>query len=348
MDMASPRRCSLHCFSFAFFLLLRSSSKYMRFKATIRDQRTLVAICQLCRRSERSGVVVRLHATRLHFFTRAQVGHGMQVFAICRTESVFSEFHAQSGQKYLQNGGDSASGRGEANTIYCEIIDTVRLVHVLRQAEHCQSVSIKLTKNAKKRLVLRIAMGGMQPHVDVSHDVPVCVLSLAETESISFPLLSANIAVLELDGLTELTMFVEKLRWTCDQITFTAKRNNDTTTENFVDRTCSLVVEAECPAASFALEYKSVVHVQKGRNEGGEESVEARGIDDIADPKESQCSFLVASVTIELKSLVRFLPIRDFTPCRVLLYLDHERTIAFHVFTSDCTTLLGYMPAVTN
>ncbi|PWU85764.1 putative Checkpoint protein HUS1 [Trypanosoma cruzi] len=80
----------------------------MKFKATVRDQRIpCQCVPGVPRHSGRC--VIKLHPTRIRFFTSTQSADGMQVWAGCRTQAIFSDFQSQS---QLQE-----------NAIFCEVAD---------------------------------------------------------------------------------------------------------------------------------------------------------------------------------------------------------------------------------
>ncbi|PWU93895.1 putative Checkpoint protein HUS1 [Trypanosoma cruzi] len=158
----------------------------MKFKATVRDQRTLASACQACRGIQRR-CVIKLHPTRIRFFTSTQFADGMQVWAGCRTQAILSDFQSQS---QLQE-----------NAIFCEVADISQLFYIMRQAERCPNVTIKLTKNAARRPALRVSMQGVRPHLDISHDVPLRVLSELEVRHISAPLLESEVVQIVLPCL---------------------------------------------------------------------------------------------------------------------------------------------------
>ncbi|ORC83712.1 HUS1 checkpoint protein [Trypanosoma theileri] len=325
----------------------------MKFKATVRDQRTLAALCHACRSIERRGVL-RLHHARTRLFAIAPLADGSQVWAGCRTESIFADFHAQSHQP--------------DNAIYCEVADLSRLLHVLRQAERCPNVSIKLTKNAAKRPALRVSMQGVLRHLDISHDVPVRVLSEAEVQNISAPPLENEVMQVILPSLTELMLFVDKVRSTsCERMTFTAQANaqgNDMAVSTNPP-TCSLVIDAECFLANFALKYNSVRLCEREEDEDGEEEEETEGDEDSQHDdsgkknknnnnnkrkrrrrEKDEVAMQQATVTVEVKRFARFLAIKEITPLQVVLHLVDGKALVLSVSASGGTTLVGYMPAV--
>ncbi|KEG08487.1 HUS1 checkpoint protein [Trypanosoma grayi] len=321
----------------------------MKFKATVRDQRTLAGVCQACR-SIQQRCVVKLHPARVRFFTMAQATDGMQVWAGCRTESVFSDFQSQS--------------RNADNAIYCEVADLARLVHILRQAERCPHVGVKLTSNAARRPALRVSLQGVLPHLDISHDVPVRVLSEAEVLSISAPPLTSEVLQLALPSLTELTLFVDKVRGTsCERMTFTAQGNarppRSTAADGGGGATCSLVIEAECFLGSFALKYNAVPLCERDDDDEEEEEEEAEeGGDEKADGavknrdrkrrrrEKDDAGMLHATVEVEVRRFARFLAIKEVTPLQVMLHLVDGKAVVLSVAAAGGTTLVGYMPAL--
>lgn len=309
----------------------------MKFKATVRDQRTFAGVCQACRSIQRR-CVIKLHPARVRFFTNTHVADGLQVWAGCRTEAVFGDFHSQS---QLQD-----------NAIYCEVADLTQLLRVMRQAERCPNVTIKLTKNAARRPALRVSMQGALQNIDISHDVPVRVLSEVEVRGISAPLLENEVVQLVLPSLTELSMFVDKVRANaCDRMTFTVQpnRRSDGTTTTTTTGTAalssswSLVIVAECFLASFGLRYNSVqlceredAEVDNNHSNGSEEDNSGR----------DNATLSQASVTVEVKRFARFLAFTNVTPLQVVLHLVDEKAVVLSVSAAGGTTLVGYVAAM--
>ncbi|RNC54681.1 HUS1 checkpoint protein [Trypanosoma cruzi] len=302
----------------------------MKFKATVRDQRTLASACQACRGIQRR-CVIKLHPTRIRFFTSTQFADGMQVWAGCRTQAIFSDFQSQS---QLQE-----------NAIFCEVVDISQLFYIMRQAERCPNVTIKLTKNAARRPALRVSMQGVRPHLDISHDVPLRVLSELEVRHISAPLLESEVVQIVLPCLAELSRFVDKVRSTsCDCMTFTVRDNERA--DGAAATNCTLVVLAECFLASFALKYSSV---QKCEREGDNDADfdgegDSNGGDNLKHRDDTSIAY--ASVSVEVRRFARFLAIKEATPLQVVLHLVDGEAVVLSVFASVGTTLVGYMPAV--
>ncbi|KAH9593525.1 Checkpoint protein Hus1/Mec3 [Trypanosoma melophagium] len=325
----------------------------MKFKATVRDQRTLAGLCHACRGIEKRGVL-RLHHARTRLFAIAPLADGSQVWAGCRTQTIFADFHAQS--------------QHPDNAICCEVADLARLLQVLRQAERCPNVSIKLTKNAAKRPALRVSMQGVLRHLDISHDVPVRVLSETEVQNISAPPLEDEVMQVILPSLTELMLFVDKVRSTsCERMTFTAQANlqsNGATVSTHSPPTCSLVIDAECFLGNFALKYNSVRLCESEEEDNNNEDEEdTEGDDDGQDgdrnsnnnsnkrkkrrrDNDDDVAMQQATVTVEVKRFARFLAIKEITPLQVVLHLVDGKALVLSVSASGGTTLVGYMPAV--
>ncbi|KAF5217575.1 hypothetical protein ECC02_009577, partial [Trypanosoma cruzi] len=283
----------------------------MKFKATVRDQRTLASVCQACRGIQRR-CVIKLHPTRIRFFTSTQFADGMQVWAGCRTQAILSDFQSQS---QLQE-----------NAIFCEVADISQIFYIMRQAERCPNVTIKLTKNAARRPALRVSMQGVRPHLDISHDVPVRVLSELEVWHISAPPLESEVVQIVLPCLTELSKFVDKVRSTsCDCMTFTVRDNERA--DGAAATSCTLVVLAECFLASFALKYSSV---QKCEREGDNDADfdgegDSNGGDNLKHRDDTSTAY--ASVSVEVRRFARFLAIKEATPLQVVLHLVDGKAV---------------------
>ncbi|RNF09478.1 HUS1 checkpoint protein [Trypanosoma conorhini] len=298
----------------------------MKFKATVRDQRAFAGVCQAVRSVQRR-CVVKLHPSRVRLFTGTQAADDVQVWASCRTQAIFGEFQSQSQQP--------------ESAIFCEVADLSQLLHVMRQAERCPNVTIKLTKNAARRPALRVSMQGARPHLDISYDVPVRVLSESEVRSISAAPLESDVVQLVLPSLTELSMFVEKVRSTsCERMTLTARGNQRA--DGAAAASCTLVVVAECFLASFALKYNSARLCERGGDGDEEDDNSGGGGPDGRD----DAAMVQASVTVEVKRFARLLGIKEVTPVQVVLHLVEGRAVVLSLSASCGTTLVGYMPAV--
>ncbi|KAF8307202.1 hypothetical protein TcBrA4_0020610 [Trypanosoma cruzi] len=284
----------------------------MKFKATVRDQRTLASVCQACRGIQRR-CVIKLHPTRIRFFTSTQFADGMQVWAGCRTQAIFSDFQSQS---QLQE-----------NAIFCEVADISQLFHIMRQAERCPNVTIKLTKNAARRPALRVSMQGVRPHLDISHDVPVRVLSELEVRNISAPPLESEVVQIVLPCLAELSKFVDKVRSTsCDRMTF-AVRDNERA-DGAAATSCTLVVLAECFLASFALKYSSVQKCEREGENDADFDGEGDGNGGDKPKHRDDTSMAYASVSVEVRRFARFLAIKEGHPSRLCCILWMGRRCA--------------------
>ncbi|ESL07046.1 hypothetical protein TRSC58_05271 [Trypanosoma rangeli SC58] len=302
----------------------------MKFKATVRDQRTFAGVCQACRSIQRR-CVVKLHPARIRFFTSTQVADGMQVWASCRTQSIFGDFQSQS--------------QRQDNAIFCEVADLSQLLHIMRQAERCPNATIKLTKNAARRPALRVSMQGARPHLDISYDVPVRVLSELEVRSISAPPLESDVVQLVLPGLTELSMFVDKVRSTsCERMTFTAQGNQRA--DGTAAASCSLAIVAECFLASFALKYNSVRLCGGDGDDDAGGGWEGDNSGGGGPDSRDDMAMVHASVSVEVKRFARFLGVKEVTPLQVVLHLVDRKAVVLSVSASGGTTLVGYMPAM--
>ncbi|KAG8345048.1 hypothetical protein TRVL_04121 [Trypanosoma vivax] len=333
----------------------------MRFKATIQDQRMLASMCQVCRRTERGSVVVKLHREELNIFTCATAGNVIRVWASCPTDSVFRDFVAQStsasrGSRRDSRGGDAPEREGD-DAILCEIEDTSRLLHALRQAERFQHASIKLTKSSEELPVLRVSVKDTQLMVDVSHDVPV-QLPNRKLMDTNFLTSASDALCITLPGLEELTTFVEKLRIaSCERATFIVYTKCHDSESGQLN--CNLVVEAESTHASFELEYKSLPlkcfnftddKTEKGcrmDRENEHDDGDGSRIPGLAgDCRAERPREVLGSISINMRLLGRFFPIRDLVPHMVYLLVENEDSLKLAIITTENAKLVAHIPAL--
>ncbi|KAF8307193.1 putative Checkpoint protein HUS1 [Trypanosoma cruzi] len=192
----------------------------------------------------------------------------------------------------------------------------------------------------------RVSMQGVRPHLDISHDVPVRVLSELEVRNISAPPLESEVVQIVLPCLAELSKFVDRVRSTsCDR--------HDVRSEGQTSRRMALllpaaplVVLAECFLASFALKYSSVQKCEREGESDADFDGEGDGNGGDKPKHRDDTSMAYASVSVEVRRFARFLAIKEAAPLQVVLHLVDAKAVVLSVFASGGTTLVGYMPAV--
>ena len=177
--------------SLVFFFRIVNTEK-MKFKATVRDTRTLAAVCHTCR-SFQKKCIVKLHPTKIRFVCSTTIADGCQAWTSCRTESILSDVRLES--------------RND-NAIYMEILDSSSLIQGLRCAERSSNCIIKLAK-IDTRQVLKLTMQSLAATShDISHDTNVRILSEADMDALQAPPLESNVLQVGLPSLIDITVFV--------------------------------------------------------------------------------------------------------------------------------------------
>ncbi|PWU93872.1 putative Checkpoint protein HUS1 [Trypanosoma cruzi] len=123
----------------------------------------------------------------------------MQVWAGCRTQAILSRLPvpvAAARKRHLLRGGRDIS----------------QLFTSCARQSAAQTSPIKTDEECGEKPALRVLMQGVRPLLDISHDVPVRVLSELEVRHISAPLLESEMVQIVLPCLAELSKFVDKVR----------------------------------------------------------------------------------------------------------------------------------------
>ncbi|CUE73943.1 Hypothetical protein, putative [Bodo saltans] len=143
----------------------------MKFKAAVRDPKTLSSVCHSQKMISKKAII-KLHPSRIRFIsTTNSVTDGTQVWSSCRTEQLF---------------GDHVIESKNDNSIYVEIVDLGQLLQALKCAEHGSNVTMKLAK-VDTRQLMKLSMQTLLERHDVSLDVPVRVLTELEANNIVAP-----------------------------------------------------------------------------------------------------------------------------------------------------------------
>ena len=187
----------------------------MKFKATVRDAKTLAAVASTLKGFSKK-VTLKLHPTRLRLIscpsTAAAASHSCQVWSSCHTAAMLVDARIES--------------KSHDGSIYCDLPDVTPLIHALRSCERAAGgATLKLTK-VGPRPVLSLSMQHAGMGHDIMHDVPVRVLAEAEVASlIVAPALERVLVQVTLPHLTDVAAFVDRVRQVggADTLTFAVR-----------------------------------------------------------------------------------------------------------------------------
>jgi hypothetical protein len=290
----------------------------MKFKASVRDPRTLAAVCHTSRGFQKK-CIIKLHMQKLRFISSTTASDGSQAWTSCRTDSLLSEIRLES--------------RND-NTIYFEVLDVGQLLQGLRCAERSSNVSMKLAK-IDTRQVLKLTMQAQAAGShDVSHDTAIRILSEVEIEAIVAPPLEHAVLQVALPSLSDVAAFVEKTRAAgCLEVTFAAKIDLASPSSN------SLVISGDTFTASSSIRYSGVEHVPRPKHRPVPEDGEGG-------PEENEEELLEASVTVDIKKFGRFLAVKEVAPQRIILHLVPEKAVVLSAYAAGDTNLVFYIPSL--
>ena len=288
----------------------------MKFKATVRDTRTLSAVCHTSR-SFQKKCIIKLHPQKLRFICSTTASDGSQAWTSCRTEALLSDIRLES--------------RND-NTIFFEVLDMNQLLQGLKCAERSHNVCMKLAK-IDTRQVLKLTMQAQAASThDVSHDTAIRILSEADIDAIVAPPLESNVLQIALPSLGDIALFIDKLKLAgCAEMTFSAKVSLESPSTN------SLVVSADTFTASYSIRYENVEHIMRNKKRDAADDDDGGGDEE---------ELLEGSVTVEIKKFCRFLAVREVSPQRIIFHLVPERAAVLSAYAAGDTNLVFYIPAV--
>lgn len=281
----------------------------MKFKAHVRDPRSLAAICSTSKAFNRR-CIVKLHSQRLRFISNHMNRDGSQVWTSCRSDAFLGEMRIESRRD---------------NEIFLEISDISQIITALKCAETASNVVMRLAK-ADNEEFLRFTMHNRATHHDISHDVIVRVLTEAELSTVVAPPLESKLLQVYLPSLPDIASFVEKVRNNgCTHITFTVTiLESDASDDPNRPQMATLTLVADSFVTSFVLHYPSV--------ETG--------------PAHSRDNPLRKSAaTVEAKLLSKFISVKEVAPLRMVAHVVDSRAIVISAFSSGDTNVVYYMPA---
>ncbi|CCW63737.1 unnamed protein product [Phytomonas sp. EM1] len=327
----------------------------MKFKASLQDPHMLLRVLQVCCRIQR-GCLIQLHATRTRFFTKVDTVDEVQIWVGCHTKSLFSDFRCDSHYK--------------EQSITFEVLDMSQFIHSIKQAVTRQRCSVEAKPlvmrlaRSGKRPVLKLTMQGYNGLPDLSYDNPIRILSEREIEGMQAPLLDDERLQVVIPSVVELTTFVEGLTSAqCERVTFSAERHaapmevlqpsqqsgrikgsqhgRISEGDTLAPPLATLVISAANFFASFALSYDGVEMIpRKGHDTENSQNDENDSEEAWEEPR-------VATVVVDVKKFARFFSsVRDIDPTRTSVYLVHQSALVLSVYTSNGTTMVAYLPAM--
>jgi hypothetical protein len=292
---------------------VRGNRKPMKFKAAVRDPKTLSSVCHSQRMISKK-TIIKFHPSRVRFISSTNtVTDGTQVWSSCRTDNLFGDYVIESKND---------------NAIYVEIIDLAQLMQALKCAEHGVNVTMKLAK-VDTRQMIKLSMQTLQEQHDVSHDVPVRVLTEIEANNIVAPALEDRVLQVVLPPLHELLTFVDRVRNAgCGSLTFRAVI---TSPDPVNAQTCRLLISADTLHSNFEMTYPNTEMIHR----------QAEDRDDEVPPPLTE-----ASVTVDIKKFGRFLSVRGVCPSKVIAHLVDDKALVLSAYAVGETNLVFFIPSL--
>eukprot|EP01060_Flectonema_neradi_P024425 TRINITY_DN3325_c3_g1_i1.p1 TRINITY_DN3325_c3_g1~~TRINITY_DN3325_c3_g1_i1.p1 ORF type:complete len:277 (+),score=44.39 TRINITY_DN3325_c3_g1_i1:54-884(+) len=189
----------------------------MRFRAQLRQVRTLVQVLSVLQKVNRYGETVwKIGARRLMFICGAGTGgSGVQTVVTIKSSQVMEEMRVESRMD---------------NSIYLRV-DAGALLRVLKPAEKATSATIKLGVVGGRPIIqICMAMKSNSSH-DVIHDIPVAVLTEEEVGEMTVPDCTGignTTPSIFLPPVSELRPFLEKAVKMTDKVQVTASVSSAT------------------------------------------------------------------------------------------------------------------------
>ena len=299
----------------------------MKFKATLKDTSTLVSLC-IAAKSFQQRCFLRLNAQRLRFITCTHSRDGCQVWSTTDATQSFSNVLLETRRQ----------GR-EGPEIYCEVPNVALILAVLKAAEGVTNVTVKLAR-VDDHEVLRFGMQSVTVYGrhDSSHDVSIRVLSDPEIAQIVAPPLDPSLLRVYLPSLQDLAAFTNKVRGAeCGSVTVTVCKGKG-------EEHTSLCFTAESMVCSYTLHYDNVELAEtpggEGRHSGGKRP---RSEDEVED---EVSGLQRSSATVDIRSLARFISIKDLCPSRIVLHVVHDKALVPSAYAIGNTNVVYFIPSL--
>jgi hypothetical protein len=226
----------------------------------------------------------------------------------------------------------------EGAEIYCELPNVALILAVLKATEGANNITVKLAK-VDDHEVLRFGMQTVTVHGrhDASHDVAVRVMSDLEVSQITAPPLDPNLLRVYLPSLQDLSAFTNKVRGAgCGSVTVTVVRGvgNDKTT---------LCMGAESSVCAYTLHYDDAEMAEAPGGDGrqsGSKRPREEGVE------EEEDTLPRATATIDIRSLSRFISVKDLCPTRIVLHVVHDKALVLSAYAIGNTNVVYFIPGV--
>eukprot|EP00760_Papus_ankaliazontas_P005330 PhM_4_TR12504/c0_g1_i1/m.65070/K10903/HUS1; HUS1 checkpoint protein len=289
----------------------------MKFRATLRDWRALYTVCDAAK-GVGKRCIIKLSATRIRVIvTAAALDGGLQVWGSVPTNSIFGLFRIESKTD---------------NDIFCDV--PIRdLMASMRGAvgdKKERATVLKLSRLANRPVLclsspLRVGAG------DLTHCVPVRVLSEEDAAQLCVPCVDDCVASFQAPPLEALASVLERLRLIgCTHVVW------DVQPEGPEGRTVSLRVcgrgnNAQC-ATTF--ERLAVEASPSDSSQVGAGPVRRVGVTS------------AFAATFDVRRIVTFLSVRDARPQRVVVHCTSDRGIVVSAVCSDDITFVYCVPSL--
>ena len=301
----------------------------MKFKATIRDPSTLASLC-IAAKSFQQRCYLRLNAQRLRFITCTHSRDGCQVWSTTDATQSFSNVVLETRRQ----------GR-EGAEIYCEAPNVALILAVLKSTEGTNNITVKLAK-VDDHEVLRFGMQTVTVHGrhDASHDVAVRVMTDLEVAQITAPPLDPNLLRVYLPSLQDLSAFANKVRGAgCGSVTVTVVRGVG-------DEKTTLCFGAESMVCAYTLHYDDAEMAEAPGSDGRHSGSKRPREDEAAAGDEEDVALPRATATIDIRSLTRFISVKDLCPTRIVLHVVHDKALVLSAYAIGNTNVVYFIPGV--
>lgn len=321
----------------------------MKLKAVLRDARLLCDVLELCKTTQQTCTLC-LQAGTVRVFSAAETAEAAQIWAECRTSSIFRDFRCQSPYN---------------DSLVCDILDVRHLCHVLKCAdrltpENGYEREVRLSKGSTGPL-LKMSFRSQRGLKSERYDILIRLRSQKEIEEMCVPALDdANSVHVLVPNMSELSHFVDNVHSArCENITFEAReipctpgdRGARKSTRGHAPQYASLDVEASHEYASLCLHYKKVKRTpppgydDEGDDEGQDVGEGGRGSTSTPSRQEKQAG--VSRVTLPLRKFAPFaVAVRNVEPTMVSMHLVDEKALVLCFCHARAANVAAYIPGL--
>lgn len=290
----------------------------MKFRATMRDARTLLGVCNTIR-SFAKRCILKLHASQIRIIAVPSDGDDAQLWTSCRTDTLFVDVRIEA---------------KSSNAIYCEVPDVAQLVFALRSCDRASAIVVKLAK-VDHRQLLTLSMQGAGGGHDTVHEVAIRVLTDAEIARITAPPLEADVAEVFFPPLADVAILLDAVRASaCTTVKLRLQ------SESGGGQRDDLLLSAAPATGGGPTERRTMII----GSEGNTIDFSATFANIHAPPSAAPLTAPV-EVAVDLKRLSKFLTVRDLTPTSVTAHMAHRRALVLSAFAHGDTNIVFYLPA---